>query len=283
MTSMQQTEESEQVGIEESLIHVWIQWNIPAKWPFNSLQYNSVTLFGFVLHFTVCREWLSFSKLVHNQHCNKHLLHWLVQVMHVLHFIILSTQETNVLGFKGPRKMSVIIPGMNMDHERVSIRPRNVRHPVTPKLPSVSTGSTPSWWLYHWPGVWQSLCPRSALRYDRTMSHCWPGGRTRTRRAWSNCTTRRPCGTTTHSPTCSTSTAESLRPQSRTSKLFTTTTVSSAPRYLVIQLVSRRHVWAGFSCVRLKRPCGGDCNSQNVAFWIQSYVVASSQWHMISI
>ncbi|TUL27017.1 Tubby protein [Bagarius yarrelli] len=34
--------------------------------------------------------------------------------------------ETNVLGFKGPRKMSVIIPGMNMDHERVCIRPRNV-------------------------------------------------------------------------------------------------------------------------------------------------------------
>ena len=41
-------------------------------------------------------------------------------------FLIFSTQETNVLGFKGPRKMSVIIPGMNMDHERVSIRPRNV-------------------------------------------------------------------------------------------------------------------------------------------------------------
>ncbi|XP_055505873.1 tubby protein homolog isoform X4 [Leucoraja erinacea] len=34
--------------------------------------------------------------------------------------------ETNVLGFKGPRKMSVIIPGMNMDHERVCIQPRNV-------------------------------------------------------------------------------------------------------------------------------------------------------------
>ncbi|XP_055505874.1 tubby protein homolog isoform X5 [Leucoraja erinacea] len=33
--------------------------------------------------------------------------------------------ETNVLGFKGPRKMSVIIPGMNMDHERVCIQPRN--------------------------------------------------------------------------------------------------------------------------------------------------------------
>ncbi len=41
-------------------------------------------------------------------------------------FIIFSFQETNVLGFKGPRKMSVIIPGMTMDHERVSIRPRNV-------------------------------------------------------------------------------------------------------------------------------------------------------------
>ncbi|KAM9277823.1 tubby-related protein 3 [Cariama cristata] len=33
--------------------------------------------------------------------------------------------ETNVLGFKGPRKMSVIIPGMNMDHERIPIRPQN--------------------------------------------------------------------------------------------------------------------------------------------------------------
>ncbi|XP_068015984.1 tubby-related protein 1 isoform X2 [Melanerpes formicivorus] len=33
--------------------------------------------------------------------------------------------ETNVLGFKGPRKMTVIIPGMNSDSERVPIRPRN--------------------------------------------------------------------------------------------------------------------------------------------------------------
>nr|KAF6439426.1 TUB bipartite transcription factor [Molossus molossus] len=33
--------------------------------------------------------------------------------------------ETNVLGFKGPRKMTVIVPGMNMVHERVCIRPRN--------------------------------------------------------------------------------------------------------------------------------------------------------------
>ncbi|XP_078663434.1 tubby-related protein 3-like isoform X4 [Branchiostoma floridae x Branchiostoma belcheri] len=33
--------------------------------------------------------------------------------------------ETNVLGFKGPRKMTVIIPGMTLDHERVAIKPRN--------------------------------------------------------------------------------------------------------------------------------------------------------------
>ncbi|XP_074554763.1 tubby-related protein 3 isoform X2 [Halichoeres trimaculatus] len=33
--------------------------------------------------------------------------------------------ETNVLGFKGPRKMTVIIPGMNMNFERVPVRPQN--------------------------------------------------------------------------------------------------------------------------------------------------------------
>uniref|UniRef100_A0A673J795 Tubby-related protein 1-like n=1 Tax=Sinocyclocheilus rhinocerous TaxID=307959 RepID=A0A673J795_9TELE len=33
--------------------------------------------------------------------------------------------ETNVLGMKGPRRMIVIIPGMNKDGERVPIRPRS--------------------------------------------------------------------------------------------------------------------------------------------------------------
>ncbi|XP_061524301.1 tubby-related protein 3 isoform X1 [Phycodurus eques] len=33
--------------------------------------------------------------------------------------------ETNVLGFKGPRKMTVIIPGMNGNFERVPVRPQN--------------------------------------------------------------------------------------------------------------------------------------------------------------
>uniref|UniRef100_H9GP51 Tubby-like protein n=1 Tax=Anolis carolinensis TaxID=28377 RepID=H9GP51_ANOCA len=33
--------------------------------------------------------------------------------------------ETNVLGFRGPRKMTVIIPGINTDNERICIRPKN--------------------------------------------------------------------------------------------------------------------------------------------------------------
>ncbi|XP_006818372.1 tubby-related protein 3-like [Saccoglossus kowalevskii] len=35
--------------------------------------------------------------------------------------------DTNVLGFKGPRKMTVVIPGMNLDHDRVPVKPRNDR------------------------------------------------------------------------------------------------------------------------------------------------------------
>ncbi|KAM3621855.1 uncharacterized protein V6R79_017122 [Siganus canaliculatus] len=33
--------------------------------------------------------------------------------------------ETNVLGMKGPRRMTVIIPGMNKDNDRVPLRPRS--------------------------------------------------------------------------------------------------------------------------------------------------------------
>ncbi|XP_060796374.1 tubby protein isoform X2 [Neoarius graeffei] len=60
--------------------------------------------------------------------------------------------ETNVLGFKGPRKMSVIIPGMNMDHERVCIRPRNEHETLLARWQNKSTESvielhnkTPVW------------------------------------------------------------------------------------------------------------------------------------------
>ncbi|XP_072494144.1 tubby-related protein 1 [Notamacropus eugenii] len=33
--------------------------------------------------------------------------------------------ETNVLGFRGPRRMTVVIPGMSSENERIPIRPRN--------------------------------------------------------------------------------------------------------------------------------------------------------------
>ncbi|KAM7370958.1 hypothetical protein PAMP_010465 [Pampus punctatissimus] len=60
--------------------------------------------------------------------------------------------ETNVLGFKGPRKMTVIIPGMLANDERVSIRPQNdldtllVRHANgnTDKLITL-VNKSPSW------------------------------------------------------------------------------------------------------------------------------------------
>uniref|UniRef100_A0A1I8H558 Tub domain-containing protein n=1 Tax=Macrostomum lignano TaxID=282301 RepID=A0A1I8H558_9PLAT len=33
--------------------------------------------------------------------------------------------ETNVLGFRGPRKMTVLLPGMNADSERIELRPKS--------------------------------------------------------------------------------------------------------------------------------------------------------------
>lgn len=32
--------------------------------------------------------------------------------------------DTNVLGFKGPRKMTIVIPGMGVDHKRIPVRPK---------------------------------------------------------------------------------------------------------------------------------------------------------------
>ncbi|XP_077025810.1 tubby-related protein 3 isoform X2 [Tamandua tetradactyla] len=49
----------------------------------------------------------------------------LVEKAHTRQELAAVCYETNVLGFKGPRKMSVIIPGMNMNHERIPFRPRN--------------------------------------------------------------------------------------------------------------------------------------------------------------
>ncbi|XP_073932381.1 tubby-related protein 3 isoform X2 [Castor canadensis] len=49
----------------------------------------------------------------------------LVEKAHTRQELAAICYETNVLGFKGPRKMSVIIPGMNLNHERIPFRPRN--------------------------------------------------------------------------------------------------------------------------------------------------------------
>ncbi|XP_076445301.1 protein king tubby-like isoform X2 [Babylonia areolata] len=38
--------------------------------------------------------------------------------------LVAVAYETNVLGFKGPRKMTIIIPGMTSDHKRVDITPK---------------------------------------------------------------------------------------------------------------------------------------------------------------
>ncbi|XP_065738148.1 tubby protein homolog [Phocoena phocoena] len=60
--------------------------------------------------------------------------------------------ETNVLGFKGPRKMSVVVPGMTMVHERVCIRPRNEHETLLSRWQNKNTESiielqnkTPVW------------------------------------------------------------------------------------------------------------------------------------------
>ncbi|OXB70608.1 UNVERIFIED_CONTAM: hypothetical protein H355_013659 [Colinus virginianus] len=49
----------------------------------------------------------------------------LVEKVHTRQELAAIYYETNVLGFKGPRKMSVIIPGMNMNHKRIPVQPQN--------------------------------------------------------------------------------------------------------------------------------------------------------------
>ena len=56
-------------------------------------------------------------------------------------------QETNVLGFKGPRKMTVLIPGMNMDHERIELKPRTVSNRLLPAVFWVTMAHCLRCWL----------------------------------------------------------------------------------------------------------------------------------------
>ncbi|XP_075183363.1 tubby protein homolog [Anomaloglossus baeobatrachus] len=66
--------------------------------------------------------------------------------------LVSVSYETNVLGFRGPRKMAVIIPGMNQDCERVCIRPRNEHETLLARFQngnmeniSVLHNKAPSW------------------------------------------------------------------------------------------------------------------------------------------
>ncbi|XP_006860625.1 PREDICTED: tubby-related protein 1 [Chrysochloris asiatica] len=60
--------------------------------------------------------------------------------------------ETNVLGFRGPRRMTVIIPGMNADNERVPIRPRNASDGLLVRWQNKTLESLIK--LYNKPPVW---------------------------------------------------------------------------------------------------------------------------------
>ncbi|XP_044134126.1 tubby protein-like [Bufo gargarizans] len=66
--------------------------------------------------------------------------------------LVSVSYETNVLGFRGPRKMAVIIPLMNQDCERVCIRPRNEHETLLARFQngnmeniSVLHNKAPSW------------------------------------------------------------------------------------------------------------------------------------------
>ncbi|XP_058162604.1 tubby-related protein 1 [Dasypus novemcinctus] len=60
--------------------------------------------------------------------------------------------ETNVLGFRGPRRMTVLIPGMSADNERVPIRPRNASDGLLVRWQNKSLESLVA--LHNKPPVW---------------------------------------------------------------------------------------------------------------------------------
>lgn len=152
------------------------------------------------------------------------------------HTLCAIWQETNVLGFKGPRKMTVIIPGMSMNFERVPVRPQNVSLMVLESCVGLTFEQTDiskcsgndiqghlslcGLWNAQ-PRAWYlSLCHRS-----RRAS--WAGGRITRWTTWLSCTIRRPCGTTTPSLMCWTSTVALPKLQSKTFKSSMTMTVST--------------------------------------------------------
>ncbi|OCT73134.1 tubby protein homolog [Xenopus laevis] len=71
--------------------------------------------------------------------------------------------ETNVLGFKGPRKMTVIIPSMNMEGERESIRPRNEHETLLSRFQNGNTENIIV--LYNKPPSWNEETQSFVLNF----------------------------------------------------------------------------------------------------------------------
>ena len=108
--------------------------------------------------------------------------------------------DTNVLGFKGPRRMTwVILPGMTADGRRLV-------HRVA--------------WLSYC-RAWRQTAGGWTSRPRRPTTAWSSGTRPRAWRAFWSCTTRPRSGTTTRSRTCWTFTAGWRRLVSRTFRLFT--------------------------------------------------------------
>ncbi|CAH0664126.1 unnamed protein product [Spodoptera exigua] len=71
---------------------------------------------------------------------------------HTRHELAAVVYDTNVLGFKGPRKMTVILPGMTPDRQRVTIAPQDDSETLLERLKSqtlddivVLHNKTPVW------------------------------------------------------------------------------------------------------------------------------------------
>ncbi|CAJ0918413.1 unnamed protein product [Ranitomeya imitator] len=92
--------------------------------------------------------------------------------------------ETNVLGFKGPRKMSVLIPGMNINHERIPFQPHNSSFSVAKQTPGEHHRAA-----QQGPGVERRHAVLRGLNFHGRVTHAsvknfqivhdndlWPGG-----------------------------------------------------------------------------------------------------------
>lgn len=141
------------------------------------------------------RKWLPSAMWVNDKDAHKRLLRSLF-IDHLkwnCHTLCTIWQETNVLGFKGPRKMTVIIPGMNMNFERVPVRPQNVSLMV-PESFTLNHGINRMG--QNWTWIWYIIL------YYRSRRASWAGGRITHWTTWLSCTIRPPFGTMTPSLMC---------------------------------------------------------------------------------